>query len=114
MLSHLQQYILEECALRGGGISRRLLHSNYQASRSRSRADNYKKIITQSIERLIERGFLVGYGRKTREKLFIDKIRLTAAGRPALAKLRQRQQPRLPLRRQMTRGVTLEPAKGGR
>lgn len=100
MLSHLQQYILDECALRGGGISRRLLDSNYESSRSRSREENYKKIITQSVERLIERGLLVGYGRKTREKLFIDKIRLTAAGRLVLAKLRQRQQPHLPLHRQ--------------
>lgn len=98
MLSRLQQYILEECVLRGGGISRRLLDSNYEDSRSRSREDNYKKIITQSIERLIERGFLVGYGRKTREKLFIDKIRLTAAGRRVLENLRRRKQLRLPIK----------------
>lgn len=100
MLSRLQQYILDECALRGGGLGRRLLDANYEASRSRASEENYKKIITQSIERLIERGLLVGYGRKTREKLFIDKIRLTAVGRRVLENLRRRKQLRLPLHRQ--------------
>lgn len=97
MLSKLQQYILEECTVRGGSISRRVLDYNYQASRSRARKENYKKIITQSIERLIDRGLLVGYGVKTKEKLFIDRIKITPAGRRQTQRWRESRQARLPL-----------------
>jgi hypothetical protein len=97
MLSRLQQYILEECVGRGGSISRRVLDSNYQASRSRARGENFKKIITQSIERLITRGLIVGYGIKTKEKLFIEKIKLTAEGRSQAQRWRESRQARLPL-----------------
>jgi len=97
-LSKLQHYILEECVVRGGSISRRILDSNYPASRSRARGENFKKIITQSIERLIDRGLLVGYGMKTKEKLFIDRVRLTPSGRQRLEIIRRRKQPRLPIK----------------
>jgi len=99
MLSRLQQYILEECTARGGSISRRVLDSNYQASRSRARGENFKKIITQSIERLIDRGLAVGYGVKTKEKLFIDKVKLTAEGRSQAQQWRESRQTKLPLRK---------------
>lgn len=97
-LSKLQHYIMEECVARGGSISRRILDANYKASQSRARGENFKKIITQSIERLIGRGLVVGYGMKTKEKLFIDRVRLTSGGRQRLETLRRRAQPRLPIK----------------
>ncbi len=97
MLSKLQQHILEECAARGGSISRQILDTNYSLSSSRSSAVNYKKVITQSIERLIDRGLAVGYGIKTKEKLFIQRVRLTPQGRGMIQKMRVRRQPTLPL-----------------
>lgn len=97
MLSHLQQFILEECAARGGSISRQILDTNYSPSSSRSSAVNYKKVITQSIERLIDRGLAVGYGIKTKEKLFIQRVRLTPQGRAMVQKMRSRKQLNLPL-----------------
>lgn len=98
MFSSIQQYILLQCWQRGGLCSRRLLDSDYQASRSRAKAVNYKKIVTVSLERLIERGILVGYGIKTKDKLFINKIKLTPLGRKQASAILKLKQPALPLR----------------
>ncbi len=97
MLSRLQQYILEECLARGGQCQRRIFDNNPEARHSRAQSENYKKIVTQSIERLIERGLAVGYGLKTKEKLFIEKVKLTAAGKHSVYKFRAARQTRLPL-----------------
>ena len=99
MLSRIQQFILEECKEQGANCSRSFIDKSYTASKSKAQQENFKKIITQSIERLIDRGLLVGYGMKTKEKLFITKIRLTAAGARAVRKLRASRQKKLPLRK---------------
>jgi len=99
MLSYIQQFILEECLEHGSTCSRRVIDENYKTSKSKAQQDNFKKIITQSIERLIDRGLLVGYGMKTKEKLFITKIRLTPSGRKSVKEIRKARQKRLPLRR---------------
>ncbi len=98
-LSKLQQFILEECLEHGGQCSRLIVDKNYESSKSQAKEEHYKKIITQSIERLIDRGLLVGYGTKTKEKLFITKIRLTPSGRRTTQQLRKSRQKKLPLRR---------------
>jgi len=99
MLSRLQQFIVEECLGRGGSCSRVVIDKNYEFSKSKAQKENFKKIITQSIERLIDRGFLVGYGMKTQEKFFITKIRLTSSGRRAANESRKSKQKKLPLRK---------------
>jgi len=98
-LSSLQKFILEECLEQGGNCSRNIIDKNYDQSKSRSKKKNFKKIITQSIERLIDRGVIVGYGLKTKEKLFITKIRLTSSGRKEIKKMRFDKQEKLPLKR---------------
>ena len=90
MLSKLQQYILEECLTRGGSVGRRIFDNAQQGQHT-------KKVITQSIERLIGRGLLIGYGIKTKAKLFIDKVKITAAGRRQVQQLRDSRQTKLPL-----------------
>ncbi|MBU2576064.1 hypothetical protein KKF64_03205, partial [Patescibacteria group bacterium] len=79
--------------------SRRIIDDNYKTSKSRSKEENFRKIITQSIERLIDRGLLVGYGMKTKEKLFITKIRLTSKGRSTAREMRRARQKKLPLKK---------------
>ena len=98
-LSSLQKFILEECLEHNKMCSRRVVDDNYKISKSRSKEENFKKIITQSIERLIDRGLLVGYGMKTQEKFFITKIRLTPSGRRTANELRKSKQKKLPLRK---------------
>jgi hypothetical protein len=99
MLSKLQQFILEECVEQGGSCSRSIIDRNYDQSTSKGKKEHFKKITTQSIERLIDRGILVGYGMKTREKLFITKIRLTSVGRREVASLHKSKQRKLPLKK---------------
>jgi hypothetical protein len=53
--------------------------------------------ITSSLERLIKKGLIVGFGELTKEKTFINKIRLTREGRLAAKKLLGEQK-RLPLK----------------
>jgi len=99
MLSKLQQFILETCLENGGVLSRSIIDKNHSQSTSRAQKEHYKKIITQSIERLIDRGLLVGYGMKTKEKLFITKIRLTPQGKREISLIRKSKQKKLPLRK---------------
>lgn len=52
----------------------------------------YKKnpkinVITKSLERLIDRGLIVGFGEKTQYKLFINKIKLTNLGKKTAQKI---------------------------
>ena len=98
MLSKLQQFILEACAEGGGSVQRSVIDAYHDRSSSKAQQEHYKQIITQSIERLIDRGLLVGYGTKTREKLFITKIKLTPAGKRAALAARKKRQQKLPYR----------------
>ena len=56
------------------------------------------KIISRSIERLINKGYAVGYGEKTQYKWFIMEIKLTALGRKISKKL-QGEQIKLPFKK---------------
>ena len=55
------------------------------------------KIVTKSLERLIDKGFLIGYGVRTPKKWFIKEIKLTAIGRK-VAKSLQGKQASLPFK----------------
>ena len=96
MLSKLQQFILEACAEGGGAIARSVVDKNHGRSSSKAHQEHYKRIVTQSIDRLIERGLLVGYGAKTAEKFFITKIKLTPRGQKAAHECRKKRQQKLP------------------
>lgn len=95
-LSLLQKYILRQCYLGGGKIKRDNL-INFYLKKDTPRKDEQIKIITQSLERLIERGLMIGYGVRTQEKWFIKEIKLTPLGKKQVKKLLGEQQ-RLPLK----------------
>jgi len=86
-----------------GSISRTVIDKNHGQSSSTSQQEHYKQVVTTSIERLIDRGFLIGYCTKTREKLFITKIKLTPAGKKAALAHRLTQQQKLPYVRNKNR-----------
>ncbi len=48
--------------------------------------------VTKSLERLIDKGLLIGYGRRTPKKWFIDEVILTPKGRKETKKLLGKQQ----------------------
>ncbi len=114
-LSDLQKFILKQTY--GGKfyrISRRDLKDFYtphprplptgQAGLSQGEGrkipsdDEQTNIITKSIERLIDREVLVGYGRRTPHKWFIEEVRLTPKGVRETKKLINQQQ-KLPFRK---------------
>ena len=91
-LSDLQKYILKQVFIRGQRCGREVFLKFYD------RPDEAEvKIITKSLERLIMKGLLVGFGHKTAEKFFIERVSLTPKGRTFGKKIAQDQQ-RLPLR----------------
>ena len=92
-LSHLQRYIL----LAGYGekdkFGRGRLLKFYEKQKRKPKKEDRVNIITKSLERLIDNGFLTGYGMRTPKKWFIKEIKLTAAGRRAGKKLQGEQVP---------------------
>ena len=91
--SDLQKYILIKTFKNGPKISRSVFEKFYKKP-----GDQEVKIITVSIERLIAKGMVKGYGYKTAEKLFIQKVSLTPKGKKIAQKIAMDLQ-RLPLRK---------------
>jgi hypothetical protein len=93
-LSSLQKYILQQCYFqKPKKCCKKKLVDFYQADL----VSHKQGIITRSIERLINKELLIGYGVRTPHKWYIKEIRLTPKGR-RLAKTLLGQQQRLPLR----------------
>jgi len=92
--SSLQQYIIKICYGREK-ISRNLFRKFYTDKKVK---ENLKtKIITKSIERLIDKGLMVGYGMRTTKKWFIREVRLTNQGKKLWEDWLNRKQRKLPV-----------------
>jgi len=103
-LSKLQKYILLQGFDTKNKLDRKGLVSFYNAYKKKpgsAEAGPSREImvnsITSSLERLIKKGLIVGFGELTKEKTFINKIRLTREGRSEAKKLLGEQK-RLPLK----------------
>lgn len=94
-LSALQRYILRECyQSRKTRITRSPLIRFYKTTKpTKSMTDS----LTQSLERLINDGLMIGYGRRTPDKWFIEEVKLTPLGRKTARRLLGVQE-RLPLK----------------
>jgi hypothetical protein len=87
-LSNLQKFILLECRnSKTGKISREHLNKFYEKVEKKPKAEMMTKIITQSIERLIDKELLVGFGERTSHKWYIKGIKITSFGRRITKKL---------------------------
>ncbi len=96
--SKLQQFILVGCLrLKEKKILRREFLRIYENHKKMPQNKEATKIITKSLERLIKRNFIVGFGEITSQKIFIESVRLTRAGRQEVRKILDRRQ-RLPLK----------------
>ncbi|TAL20609.1 hypothetical protein EPN90_00620 [Patescibacteria group bacterium] len=92
----LQAYILERTLERRGRLDRRALLAYYTAFNKRPKRKDQIDAITKALERMIARGWLVGYCVRTAQKWYIKEVQLTPKGRRAARKLRGEQQ-KLPL-----------------
>ncbi len=92
-LSALQKYILRECYGYGKSKVPRQPFTRFYTKSVHPNADS----ITVSLERLIDRGLLIGFGRRTPKKWFIEEVKLTPLGRK-IAKQSFGKQQQLPLK----------------
>ncbi len=95
--SPLQKYILRECYGSKGRRIDRKLFVNFYAKKSLIKRDLQAKIITKSIERLIDREMLIGFGVRTAKKWFIKEVKMVESGRKKWRKYLKRKQKKLPL-----------------
>jgi len=92
-LSALQKFILQECYFeKKKRLNRQKLTNFYNKKKKVPKEEDQVSVITKSLERLIKRGLLVGYGVRTPEKWFIKEIRLTVRGRKVAKELFGKQQ----------------------
>ncbi|MBT4850277.1 hypothetical protein HON36_05520 [Candidatus Parcubacteria bacterium] len=87
-LSRLQKYILKKAwESKNPRVSRDIFDSFYNFIKDPPSQKIRANIITKSMERLISRGLIAGFGEKTQHKLFIQYIRLTPLGRKTARQL---------------------------
>ena len=89
--SDLQKYILVACRGAGGRCNRRRMIYYYETKKKPSHKDQVDAV-TKALERLIDRGLLVGYWVRTPKRWYINDVRLTPAGRKAVRVIRGTQQ----------------------
>ena len=85
-LSILQKFILKNCYGSKGKISRKRFEKFYNGKKVPGKLERIK-IISKSIDRLINKGLLIGSGEKTQHKWFIKEVKLTRTGRKMAKKL---------------------------
>lgn len=97
-LSDLQRYILRSIFFSSQiRVNRSIFPKFYERRTIRPKAKDLTNIITDSLESLIDRGMLVGYGVRTTKKWYIKDVRLTLQGKKIAKKIRGEQQ-KLPLK----------------
>lgn len=94
-LSSLQRYILNNCFGVRGKVGRVVFGTFYEDKKVRPK--DTTDAITKTLERLIDKGLMVGYGVRTPKKWYIKEVRLTPLGRKVTKRLLGEQQ-RLPLK----------------
>lgn len=93
-LSPLQKHVLSVCFAAKGKVPRAPFHKFYEGKEVKPK--DLVDTITKTLERLIDKGLLVGLGVRTPKKWYIKEVRLTPAGRKVARKLQGEQQ-HLPL-----------------
>ena len=105
-LSKLQKFILIQCKnFRQKEVPRREFLVFYKDVKKKPSKEDQHNIITKSLMRLIRKDLLVGFGEITCEKIFVEKVRLTRAGRGEIKRLLDKQQ-KLPLKMKKSNKVT--------
>lgn len=92
-LSALQKYtLLYVLTNLRNDVKRDGLEKFYNQFKKKPKKDDIQNSITKSLERLIDKGLLIGHGMRTKYKWYIKEIRLTPQGKKAAKKLLGEQQ----------------------
>lgn len=109
-LSLLQKFILLKLADKGparnasanvaggGKIDRKIFRSFYGKALEPAKEKYQQNIITKSLEHLIDRELLTGFGKRTPHKWFLTQVQLTKKGINAAQEVIQEKQAKLPLK----------------
>ena len=96
--SPLQKYILKVCyGIPPKPTKRDIFALFYKERLKKFQSGDWVNIITNSLENLIDKGMLIGYGVRTPQKWYIKEVKLTTVGRRTARRLLGEQQ-KLPLK----------------
>jgi len=98
LLSPLQKSILLSCLEKGGKIERSLFRQFYIRQVKKTKETYQENIITKSLEHLIDRELMTGYGRRTSHKWFVTHVTLTKKGAKISQNLLEERQIKLSLK----------------
>ena len=93
--SSLQKHILMVCLNTKGKVPRAPFYAFYEGKKAKRK--DVVDTVTKTLERLIDKGLIVGLGVRTPKKWYIKEVRLTPLGRRVSKKLQGEQQ-KLPLK----------------
>lgn len=96
-LSRLQKYLLVQSLGSKSNTDRKFFSRFYEQVKVQPESEGIQKTITKSLERLIDKELMMGFGRRTPHKWFITAVKLTVKGRK-LAKKLQGEQQQLPFK----------------
>ena len=91
-LSQLQKYILLSAYGARSKVKRNIFLKFYDKQKKKPKKIDQQGIVTRSMESLIEKGLMIGFGRRTPEKWFIEDVKLTSKGKKRVKKLYGEQQ----------------------
>lgn len=98
-LSGLQKHILNQCYLNKNGIRVKTdFYSFYPRKEMEENKKSLQDIIHKSLESLVAKNLLIAFGRKTAQKWFINKVKLTAKGRKIAKEIIKQRQRKLPIK----------------
>ncbi len=86
------------CLEKGGKIERSLFRQFYSKQAKKTKEKYQENIITKSLEHLIDRELMIGYGRRTPHKWFVTQVSLTKKGAKIGQNLLEEKQIKLPLK----------------
>ena len=96
--SSLQKYIIKICGA-NNGLGRK---EDFYGFYDRSEIEKHKKTIQDTIhkclESLVAKDLMVAYGKKTAQKWFIEKVKLTHQGRQEAKEILKKRQAKLPIK----------------
>ncbi len=94
-LSALQQFILNAVARGKGIVARGIFEKFFEGKKLRRKL--MIDTVTKTLERMIDKGLMTGYGMRTPKKWFIREVRVTPLGKKIMASLIKSRQWRLPI-----------------
>lgn len=97
-LSPLQKYILKTCGADNGTGKKEDFYGFYNTAEFSKNKKIIQDTIHKCLESLVARDLAVAYGKKTAQKWFIEKIRLTGQGRQAVKDIIKKRQAKLPIK----------------